>query len=93
MRFSEVIECHTPARGSVGELAQVSQEMEEGLMHKEDFKGMQSARFYTLDIWLDNADGKLRPGMSGSVKIFAARRSLAYMGYRVVRDFVGRKIW
>ena len=57
------------------------------------FTGMRPPTFYQIDLWANNPDGKLKPGMTGTARIYGQRRSLAGLAYREIADFLGRKIW
>jgi hypothetical protein len=35
----------------------------------------------------------LRPGVTGTAKLFGPRHSLANFAWEMVRDFVARKVW
>ena len=39
------------------------------------------------------SDGKLKPGMSGTARVYGQRRSLAGFIWQEVKNFVGRKVW
>jgi multidrug efflux pump subunit AcrA (membrane-fusion protein) len=82
-------------RPITAKLAQISPAVDAtagGLVTKDQLQGINPPRFYTGTAILRNS-GSLAPGMSGTAKIFVARRSLAGMSYRFLRDFVGRKVW
>jgi len=79
--------------GIVTELAPASSEIAAGLIPQTTYKGIRPPSFYVATILLDNHGVQLRPGMAGSARILAERRSLASMAWRVVADFVERKIW
>ncbi len=86
------------ASSSVASVGQVSTEIEPGLIHKQEFKGMSPPRYYVADLMVPNPGGKLSIGMTGTVKIYAdktfsERRSLGGFIFRFVRDSVARKIW
>lgn len=82
-----------PRRGALGEPRVTDELMPEGLTHKEDYKGITPPRLYAADVWLDNADGRLQDGMTGTAKVNVRRRSLARMAWQVAWEFAGRKIW
>jgi putative peptide zinc metalloprotease protein len=68
-------------------------EVPAGLMPTEAYKGMHPARYYAASAWLDNSNGSLRDGLSGSAKVFDSRRSLAAFAWRTVFDFAAGKLW
>jgi hypothetical protein len=45
------------------------------------------------DLLVNNPDGSLRPGMTGTARIYGKRRSLAGMAWQEVKNFVDRKVW
>jgi putative peptide zinc metalloprotease protein len=77
----------------VAEVAPSASDIEPGLVPLEGYKGLTGMDFYGVMALLPNADGRLRAGMSGTAKITVARRSLASLAGKQVRDFVDRKIW
>lgn len=82
-------------RVTTATLAQVSPAMDTaagGLVTKDQLQGINPPRFYAGTAIVQNP-GDLAPGMTGTAKIFVARRSLAGLSYRFLRDFAGRKIW
>jgi hypothetical protein len=40
-----------------------------------------------------NPDGRLKPGMSGTARIYGRRQSLAGLIWQEAMNFVGRKVW
>jgi len=64
-----------------------------GLIHQQDYKGLQEPRYYVAEIVLPNEDGSLRDGMAGTAKIMVRRRSLGGFILRGIWDFLGRKVW
>jgi putative peptide zinc metalloprotease protein len=70
-----------------------SSEIAPGLLDLSKFKGMRAPTFYALDLLVGNEDGKLKPGMIGTAKVYDRRRSIAGFAYRAVADFAGRKLW
>lgn len=67
--------------------------IEEGLIHHQDYKGLEEPRYYVAEILLPNGDGSLRDGMAGTAKILVRRRSLGGFIWRGLQDFIGRKLW
>jgi putative peptide zinc metalloprotease protein len=70
-----------------------SSEIAPGLLDLSKFEGMRAPTFYALDLFVQNEDGRLKPGMIGTARIYDRRRSIAGFAYRAVADFVGRKFW
>lgn len=68
-------------------------EIAPGLMDSSKFKGMRPPTFYEISLWVRNADGRLRPGMVGTGRVYGRRQSLAGYAYREIADFFGRKVW
>jgi len=64
-----------------------------GLIDLSKFKGMQAPIYYEMDLLVDNSDGRLKPGMAGTARIYGRHKNLAGLAYREVSDFFGRKIW
>jgi putative peptide zinc metalloprotease protein len=81
--------------GLAGQIASVSptpQELPAGLMPPTKYKGLRPPQFYVLTVLLPN-DATLRAGMSGEAKVFGRKRSLAWLVWQPVGEFLGRKIW
>jgi multidrug efflux pump subunit AcrA (membrane-fusion protein) len=74
-------------------LSAVSTEMDPGLTDETQYKGMRPPNFYSADLLVANPDGKLKPGMSGTGRVYGRRRSLAGLIWQEVTNFVGRKVW
>ena len=83
---------HT-AHGRVVQVQSAATEIADGLIHKEDYKGLQPPNYYIADVELSAAEAELREGASGTAKVVLARRSVAQMVWTGVREFTGRKIW
>ncbi len=70
-----------------------STEMDAGLQEETQYKGLRPPNFYSADLLVGNPDGKLKPGMSGTARVYGQRRSLAGFLLQEVMNFVGRKVW
>jgi putative peptide zinc metalloprotease protein len=70
-----------------------SSQIAPGLIDLEKFKGMNLPTFYAIDLLVNNTDGRLKPGMVGTARVYGRRRSIAGFVYRAVADFTGRKLW
>jgi multidrug resistance efflux pump len=82
-----------PRLARLGTTSPASTEIPDGLIHKQDYKGLEAPRYYVAEVLLSNRDGALHDGMAGSAKIFVRRRSLMGFVWQDVHDFLGRKIW
>jgi len=79
--------------GLLSSVAPVSAVAEDGLVPKEQLKGINPSHYYMGLVELRNEKGDLRPGARGNAKIFVAHRSLAEFVWRFSRDLVGRRVW
>jgi len=82
----------SPISGTLAQLAPVSAPLENSLITKDQLQGINPPRFYVGTVVVKN-DGRLIPGMTGSAKVLTGKRSLAGLGYRFSKDFLGRKVW
>jgi putative peptide zinc metalloprotease protein len=57
------------------------------------FRGMGEPSLYRVEVVVDNPDGRLLAGMTGSARIYSQRRSIAAMLARELREFVERKLY
>lgn len=83
----------TTRSAKVVEITPASTNVPAGLTEKEEFKGIRPPAFYAVVLELDNTDGVLQSGMSGTAKVYGRRRSLLGLATQTVADFLGRKIW
>jgi putative peptide zinc metalloprotease protein len=74
-------------------VAPVSSEVAPGLVDLTKYTGLQPPKFYVVDLLVPNGDGKLKPGMIGTARIYGRRRSLVALGWDGVTNLVERKIW
>jgi putative peptide zinc metalloprotease protein len=79
--------------GRVSFLAPASAEAEKGLFNAQEYKGIESSRYYVARIRVPNPGGRLKDGFTGWAKIFVRRRSLAGFAWQQITDFLGRKLW
>jgi putative peptide zinc metalloprotease protein len=77
---------------TLASLNPASSPIDEGLTHKQSYKGIRPPEYYVGEAFIDNP-GYLRDGMSGTAKIFVRRESLGQIVWQNVREFVGRKVW
>lgn len=82
-----------PVRGRVQAIAPAASEIEAGLISQTKYKGIRPPRFYAVDVVVENADGGLKAGATGTAKIFGQRRSLAALAWEPVAEFLAGRIW
>ena len=75
------------------QVSTASIEIAPGLIDLSKFKGMRPPTFYEMDLWVSNEDGRLKPGMVGTARVYGQRRSLAGLALRGIADFLSRKVW
>ena len=63
------------------------------LIDLSKFKGQRPPRFYVFELLVENPSGPMRPGMTGTARLYGRRRSLAGLAGQSVKDFFGRKFW
>jgi multidrug efflux pump subunit AcrA (membrane-fusion protein) len=81
-----------PRHGEISAIKPAATDIAEGLIRKQDYKGLQPPNYYVAEVLLPNV-GTLREGMSGTAKVVIGRRSLATILWTAGREFAGRKIW
>lgn len=79
-------------KGTVTKLAKEPVPLPGGLMHVQEYKGLEQPRYYIAEIGLDNL-GAISDQSTATAKITVGRISLAGLIRRTVRDFFGRKLW
>ncbi len=82
-----------PVRGEVGSIAPASSELAPGLAQAEKYKGIAPPSYFVATVLVSNVGGMLRSGMSGDAKIQVRRQSIAEFAWRIVREFLQRKVW
>jgi putative peptide zinc metalloprotease protein len=82
-----------PVRGQVNSIAPASSELAAGLAEEEKYKGIAPPSYFAASVLLSNAEGRLRPGMSGEAKVQVKRQSIAGFVWETVREFFQRKVW
>jgi putative peptide zinc metalloprotease protein len=98
------IETAAPARvqvnGIIGKwntqtvaIAARTSELDPRLIEMDKLKGLNPPHFYQVDLYIQNSEGKLRPGMTGVARLYGRRRSLAAMGWEGFKNFWSRKVW
>jgi putative peptide zinc metalloprotease protein len=68
-------------------------EISQGLSGESNLNGVIPLHYYVVDLSVENADGRLRPGMTGLARIYGNRRNMAEIVWEGIRNFWGRKIW
>jgi hypothetical protein len=53
----------------------------------------EGRNFFRVEARIENASGRLRPGMEGVSKVFVDRRRLAWIWTHEIIDWVRLKIW
>jgi putative peptide zinc metalloprotease protein len=81
-----------PLSSSLLSLGPAATTIEPGLIPKDQLRGVTPPRFYVGWALIPNP-GELREGMSGTAKIFVARRSIARFAWIFCRDLIDRKVW
>ena len=79
--------------GQVSSIEPVSSDIPSGLVEASLYKGLPPPKFYAVDLTLLSPEGKLKPGMVGTARVYGKRRSLAGFGWQEVRNFLGRRMW
>ncbi len=78
--------------GQLAEISPVSSELPPGLAEAVEYQGIRPPQYYVGTVILPS-DGLLKEGMTGTAKLRVSRRSIVSLGWRDVRDFLGRKVW
>jgi len=53
--------------------------------------GLQT--YYFVDLFVNNPQNELKPGMTGIARVYGSRRSMGGMAFESIRNFWGRKLW
>jgi putative peptide zinc metalloprotease protein len=77
----------------IASIAPRPSELDTSLSGKVELQGMNPPHFYVVDIYVDNSEGVLKPGMTGVARVYGRRRSALGLVWETVSDFFGRKIW
>jgi putative peptide zinc metalloprotease protein len=78
--------------GTVVKLAKEAVPLPGGLMHLQDYRGLEQPRYYIAEIALDDS-AAIADQSTATAKIKVGRISLVGFARRTMRDFVGRKLW
>jgi len=68
-------------------------EIDSRLLGKVELQGMNPPHFYVVDLLVQNPEGILKPGMTGIARVYGRRRSLLGLGWEIILNFFGRKVW
>jgi multidrug resistance efflux pump len=79
--------------GQVSSIEPLSSDIPSGLVEASLYKGLHPPKFYAVDLTLLSPEGKLKPGMVGTARVYDKRRSLAGFGWQEVGNFLGRRMW
>ena len=63
------------------------------LMDQTTFKGLRPPQFYAVEIPVSDEGGALKPGMTGTARVYGQPRSVAGFAIETLRVVLGRKIW
>jgi putative peptide zinc metalloprotease protein len=74
-------------------LAPKSSEIDPAVAQATEYKGLVVPNFYVAQVVVENPEGRLKPGMVGTARIYGARRSVAGLVWRESRRFFARKVW
>ena len=80
-------------RAQLISIAQEPEEMDANLLGNVTLKGMNPPHYYLVDLVVENPDFALKPGMIGVARVYGKRRSLVGLGWEIVSEFWGRKLW
>lgn len=79
--------------GNVVSISPGSQTPDAALVSQEEYSGVEMAQYFVVTVAIDNADGRLRDGMTGTAKIFGQRRGFFSLLLQPVVHAVARRIW
>jgi putative peptide zinc metalloprotease protein len=74
-------------------ITESSWQIDPSLNEANKLKGLNPPSFYLVDLVLTNADGRMKPGMTGLARIYGRRRSIAGLCWEGISHFAGRKVW
>jgi putative peptide zinc metalloprotease protein len=63
------------------------------LMDQTTFKGLRPPQFYAVEIPVSDEGGVLKPGMTGTARVYGQRRSVAGFAIETLKVVLGRKFW
>lgn len=74
-------------------IAPLASDIAPGLIDLSKYKGQQPPRFYVFNLEVENEDGAMRPGMTGTARVYGGRRTLIGLAARTCWEFTARKLW
>jgi len=83
-------------RSVTGEIVSVSpaaENVDAGMVSHSKYKGMRLPVFYVITVRLPNDDGRLRPGTTGTVKLYGRRRPLIVTMLKPFAGAIARRLW
>jgi multidrug efflux pump subunit AcrA (membrane-fusion protein) len=78
---------------AVTSLAPKSSGIDPALAEANQLKGLGTPNFYVAQMEVPNSDGRLKPGMVGTARIYGRRRSWAGLIGQEAWRFFARKLW
>jgi putative peptide zinc metalloprotease protein len=79
--------------GQVSSIEPLASDMPLGLSETSRYQGLHPPKSYAVDLTVGNTEGKLKPGMVGTARLYGRRRSLAGFGWQEIVNFLGRRLW
>jgi putative peptide zinc metalloprotease protein len=80
-------------KSQASSIAPVAMPSDPALVDQTKFKGLHPPQFYLVELRLPNPDGRLKPGMHGTARLYGGRKSLLGLGWENLRIALGRKLW
>jgi multidrug resistance efflux pump len=77
----------------VADTAVASSDFDSFSGNPDQLKGLSLHNFYKVDLYIENPEGRLQPGMTGYARVYGARRSAAYLLWENAARFFARKFW
>ena len=75
--------------GQISSIEPVSSDIPLGLTETSKYKGLHPPKFYAVDLTVLSPEGRLKPGMVGTARVYGNRRSLAGFGVAGTCEFPG----
>jgi putative peptide zinc metalloprotease protein len=79
--------------GAVSTISPAARELAAGLEPPPKYEGIRNPAFFTVDILLPNSAGDLRPGMTGTAKLYGRRRSVLASVLEPLLNAGARRLW
>ncbi len=79
--------------GEVAAISPAARELAAGLEAPAKYEGIRNPAFFTVDILLPNSAGDLRPGMTGTAKLYGRRRSVLASVLGPLVNALARRLW